>query len=193
MSPEPAASKQEVRRRGRNARRELNDRAERSSRIGGRIHSLDQYQNANSVCCYVHARYEVQTLGLIERRLRQQMPTFVPYCCGDQLRLFRLQEIGQLEIGRFGILEPLDSLRSDRAEVDVNGIELFLVPGVAFDLKCRRIGQGAGFYDRLLARCKDKTLVGLAFDCQVFSEITTEQHDISMDIIVTESRVIGHF
>ena len=190
MDSDGTIQKKEIRRRGRLARRELESRETRSRQIAQRIASLQAYQDANAVCCYVHSQFEVQTLDIIRDRLRNNQATFVPYCDGDQLRLFPLEEIEQLEIGRFGILEPLASLRSEATPVDVNNIAVYLVPGVAFDQKCHRIGQGAGFYDRLLVQLSGKTIIGLAFDCQVFPEITAQQHDIPMDFVVTESRII---
>jgi 5-formyltetrahydrofolate cyclo-ligase len=52
-----------------------------------------------------------------------------------------------LQIGRYGIREPLDRC----GELQLNRLDLMLVPGVAFDLRGRRLGRGKGFYDQLLA------------------------------------------
>jgi 5-formyltetrahydrofolate cyclo-ligase len=53
------------------------------------------------------------------------------------------------------------------------------------------MGQGKGYYDRLLATARaDAPLVALAFDCQIFDQIPVAEHDVFMDLVLTESRTI---
>ena len=53
------------------------------------------------------------------------------------------------------------------------------------------MGQGKGYYDRLLATARaDAPLVGMAFDCQVFDEIPVAPHDVFMDLVLTETRTL---
>jgi len=68
--------------------------------------------------------------------------------------------------------------------------DLFIVPGLAFDLHGHRVGRGGGFYDRLL---KDVSApkIALAFDFQVLAEVPHTLYDISMTTIVTEKRIIS--
>jgi 5-formyltetrahydrofolate cyclo-ligase len=68
--------------------------------------------------------------------------------------------------------------------------EVVFCPGLAFDLKGNRVGHGEGFYDRLLSLHMLSVKVGLAFDFQIFEEIETEEHDVKMDLIITEKRLI---
>ena len=54
----------------------------------------------------------------------------------------------------------------------------------------RRLGRGGGFYDRFLARTRDSAVrVGIAFDRQVIDEIPTQDHDVMVDIVITERRI----
>jgi 5-formyltetrahydrofolate cyclo-ligase len=68
---------------------------------------------------------------------------------------------------------------------------LMLVPLAAFDDAGNRIGYGAGYYDRAIARLRDKgitpRLVGVAFDCQQVEAVPFEPHDVPLDAILTES------
>lgn len=68
---------------------------------------------------------------------------------------------------------------------------LMLVPLAAFDARGQRIGYGAGYYDRAIAKLAEKgmrpTLVGIAFDCQEIEEVPSEPHDIKLDFVLTES------
>jgi 5-formyltetrahydrofolate cyclo-ligase len=74
--------------------------------------------------------------------------------------------------------------------VKPNELDLVMVPGTAFDPRGGRMGQGKGYYDRLLANARpDAPLVALAFECQVFPEIPVAPHDVFMDQVITEVKV----
>jgi 5-formyltetrahydrofolate cyclo-ligase len=73
---------------------------------------------------------------------------------------------------------------SEKVEPDV-----VLVPGVAFDEALNRIGYGVGYFDRFLKET-DALKVGICFDMQIVPCITTQPHDVRMDMVVTEKRVI---
>jgi 5-formyltetrahydrofolate cyclo-ligase len=91
-----------------------------------------------------------------------------------------------LEEGAFGILEPAEEL--PRAEP--SDIDLVLVPGVAFDAGCNRIGYGGCFYDNLLPLLRPDALkVGLAYDVQLVDEVPAEAHDVRLDFVVTPAAV----
>jgi 5-formyltetrahydrofolate cyclo-ligase len=85
--------------------------------------------------------------------------------------------------GKFGIREPGALCR----QVLPPGMDLILVPGVAFDLNGRRLGRGRGFYDRLLARLRS-VKCGVAFDPQIVSQIPAEEHDLRLDCLLTPTR-----
>jgi len=66
-----------------------------------------------------------------------------------------------------------------------------LVPGLAFDLLGGRLGRGRGFYDRLLREGLFHGIkVGYAWDWQLVDKVPCEQHDIRMDYIVTERKLL---
>jgi 5-formyltetrahydrofolate cyclo-ligase len=66
-----------------------------------------------------------------------------------------------------------------------------VVPGVAFDRSGRRIGYGKGYYDKTLHVLEGSgRLVAFCYDFQLFEEIVGEPHDVTMDIIVTETTVV---
>jgi 5-formyltetrahydrofolate cyclo-ligase len=69
-------------------------------------------------------------------------------------------------------------------------LNLVMVPGVAFDRRGARMGHGKGYYDKLLEHARpDTPLVALAFECQLFDEIPTAEHDVFMDKIITEKAI----
>jgi len=89
--------------------------------------------------------------------------------------------------GTWGIPEPHEGL----PEVAPRMIDAVVVPGSVFDVEGRRYGYGGGFYDTFLPRTKPGTpRVALAFEVQVVEHLVTEDHDLRVDVVVTESRTI---
>lgn len=90
-----------------------------------------------------------------------------------------------LVVGKFGIREASDV----SPEMELNQLDLVLVPGVAFDSHGRRLGRGKGFYDRLLAGVRG-TKCGVAFDEQLVNAVPVGPLDIPLNCIVTPTRWI---
>jgi len=72
---------------------------------------------------------------------------------------------------------------------DPKSVDLFIVPGLAFDRQGHRLGRGGGFYDRLL---KDVTVpkIALAFEFQVLAEVPYTSYDVLMTMVITETRIV---
>jgi len=90
-----------------------------------------------------------------------------------------------LQVGRFGIREP----RGSCVAIPSNGLDLVLVPGVAFDLQGSRLGRGKGYYDQLLQGFHGTTC-GVAFDQQIVRKIPVEPHDMCVNFVLTPTRWI---
>ena len=100
---------------------------------------------------------------------------------GARLVFHRWRPGVRLIPGRFGTLHP----ERDPIEPDV-----LLVPLLAFDRRGRRLGYGAGFYDRTLAALAGRRTIGCAFAVQEVAEVPVEAHDRRMDVIATEVGVL---
>ena len=92
-----------------------------------------------------------------------------------------------LEMGSYGILEPLLGLEHAKPE----DFDLLIAPGAVFDTNGFRIGYGGGFYDRYIKRLRHECpVIGLGFELQMVDRVPAEPFDKAVDIIVTENRVI---
>lgn len=173
------------------ARRALPDHAARSARIRERLLDYLGSRLPHPALLYLGARDEIDTAPLVQHWLAATGQVIVPYCLpGHQLGLFRLQDFSELTPGVYGILEPASDLRAER-EVSPQSIELAILPGVAFDLRGNRLGHGKGYYDRLLPHLRPQCRrIAMAFECQMVAEVPTEPHDIPVETIITEQRVI---
>ncbi len=167
------------------------DRLARSRRIWERVAALSCYLQARVVLGYMAFDHEVQTDGLMRQAIESGKQLALPMVQPDRqgMALYLIEDLERdVAPGYRGILEP----QSQRTRaVAPETLELALVPGVAFDLRGGRLGFGVGFYDRLLSRLpRDTPTVGLAFDFQIIPRLPSQPHDIMLDAIVTESRVI---
>ena len=70
-----------------------------------------------------------------------------------------------------------------------DALEVVCVPGIAYDTQGNRIGYGKGYYDKFL-KWRPATKIGIAFDVQIVDQLPDEKHDITMDVIITEKRMI---
>jgi 5-formyltetrahydrofolate cyclo-ligase len=89
---------------------------------------------------------------------------------------------GDLVEGKFGIMEP----KPTTAPVD--GLDLVIVPGVAFDLKGCRVGYGKGYYDRFLSM-QHSFSMGLAYSFQILDELPRGRFDRRIASVATESGI----
>lgn len=173
-------------------RRQQEDKDQLSRRIVGAFMSLPEYALADTVLFYVDVRSEVRTQIDLGLAIAAGKNVVVPWCNRiGELELFRLRDTNQLEVGMYGIPEPQQALRHlPENRVDVEELDLIMVPGVAFSHQGARIGHGKGYYDRLLQNARPETpLVGLAFECQLFESVPVAEHDVWMNRIVTENAV----
>lgn len=194
MTPSEEAirrKKQLLRAEVRSRRVALPDKELLSQAIWKRLVALPEYGRARRVVLYIGHRSEVRTWPFLGDVWLSGKQIVVPYCENGELTLFRLEHRDDLEPGMLGILEPrLELRRTDSREVCLEPSDLVVVPGVAFDRQGGRIGQGAGYYDRLLAQAPPGvTAVGIAFECQLVDAIPVLPHDVPMHKVVTEAAV----
>jgi 5-formyltetrahydrofolate cyclo-ligase len=144
------------------------------------------WREAGQVLVYVSTEFEIDTTPLIEAAWRADKrvcaPRVLPAQAGGMIAV-PIRSWGDLTPGFRSIPEPVGEV-----PVDPAGIDLILVPGLAFDGRGGRLGQGGGFYDRFLAdpavrahRC------GLAFEAQVVDRLDTDGHDQRVHSLATEA------
>jgi 5-formyltetrahydrofolate cyclo-ligase len=148
---------------------------------------LSVFLDATSVVLYAAIHGEVGTDLLCAQATAQGKAVLYPAMVGHALEFRQVVSLEEMVPGKYGILEPTPSSSVwEPAHVD-----LIVVPGVAFDLQGHRIGYGKGFYDRTLHTLEGcGRLYGLCYDFQLIEEIAAIPHDVRMDGVVTEHRVI---
>ena len=164
----------------------------KSLAIQQKLLALPEFVDRKTVAFYMSMGKEVQTSGMIRQAIGLEKRVLIPKVYREKAQFLwsEIRNIDQeVSQGTFGILEPKEHYLRVTPWKEV---ELVIVPGIAFDLKGRRIGFGKGYYDRMLARLEGTCLrIGLAFEVQIVPEIPQLKHDIPVQKLITEERVIS--
>jgi 5-formyltetrahydrofolate cyclo-ligase len=182
-------SKSQLRKRVLNVRNNMSkeDVKKNSNAIMDKITSLDIYKQSKVVFIYMDFKNEVMTSNLIKRMLSEKKRVVIPYTDSINTVLIpsEITKESDLKQNSFGYFEPKSIL-----PVNIEEIDLVIVPGVVFDKNLNRIGFGKGYYDKILNRLKPSAKkVALAHDFQVLEDIPAEEHDVKMDMIITEKNI----
>jgi 5-formyltetrahydrofolate cyclo-ligase len=145
------------------------------------------YVIANSfknVAIYMSIRNEVRMEYLIELNKSKKFDIFLPVCQKeDNIYFNKLEDSDFMEKDYFGISCPKNGKTISEKE-----IEVFFIPGLAFDVFGNRVGYGKGCFDRILGNTGESVFVGVSYEFQVIygDALESEASDVAMDFILTE-------
>ena len=143
--------------------------------------AFKEVQNADVILVYVSKAEEVDSHELIRFCLSQNKSVALPRCEGENLAFYLISQPGDLQLGKFGVLEPKPSCK----EAKVTGQSVCILPGLGFTKKGDRIGYGKGYYDRFLSEFPGKT-IGICYSLCQEIELPIEPHDKPVDLVITE-------
>lgn len=158
---------------------------ERSARICRKLLTLPCFLQAETVYFYYPLGKEVSLLPAAEAALDMGKQVGFPKTEGTYIRFYRLKSLQDVTEGRFHVMEPAGS------ELLTEPAPLILTPGLVFDEKRNRMGYGKGYYDRYGAEFPKAVRIGIAYELQMAERIAVDDHDLPMDAVLTEERLIG--
>ena len=163
-------------------------RKKKSRRIKKRLFSLKEFKKAHTILFYYSKGSEVETREMMEDALQKGKRVLLPKVRGRKIYLGEVTDLGKnVEKGSFGVLEPKETSKKTTPK----GIELVILPGIAFGLKGERIGYGKGYYDRFLRKIpREIPLVGLAYHFQIVDHIPIKKHDRIVFKVLTETQIL---
>lgn len=145
-------------------------------------------QSARSILFFAPLPDELDLWPALEETLAEGKIIALP-CFDVENQRYLARHVTNLHVelvpGHFGIREPGPAC----IEMPLAGLDLVLVPGVAFDLRGYRLGRGRGFYDRWLADYAG-TKIGVAFDGQIVKTVPAAKQDVRMDFVLTPTRCV---
>jgi len=187
----------ELRRDCREHRRALSaaEQLDHSLAFSDLAHREGLVRRAQRVAAYIGADGELDPAPLFpflqDSRKRLYLPVLRPH---PQLKLWFIRHPagGDLVVNRFGIPEP--PIKHHRICLPWV-LDVILLPLVAFDVHCNRMGMGGGYYDRTLAYLRRRRhwrrprLIGVAHECQRVERLSLNPWDVPLDAVITECRV----
>ncbi len=158
----------------------------RSAKAIERLLGLEQLRSASVVLAFASIGNEVSTSAFIEACFEAGQRVGLPRVVGDDLVLHEIAADTELVRGEFSVPEPPESTRILADEE----IDFALVPALAVDPRGHRIGYGGGYYDRLLPRLDGATTCAAVYDFQLIAEVPDLDFDATVELIVTDDRVL---
>lgn len=167
------------------------ERARLSTAAVRRLLALPEFGAARVIGGFVATRSEIDPAAALVAAQGRGATVLLPRVGQGvpRLRFHQVVAADDLRLGRYGILEPVASC----PEMPAEDIDLFLVPGLAFDRQGRRLGYGGGYYDELGAYLRASgrgMLVGFGYDFQLVESCPVEEGDVAIDCLVTDGRVV---
>jgi 5-formyltetrahydrofolate cyclo-ligase len=164
--------------------RDAHSREDDNRKITANVLDMLNATNVQSVFVYISIGNEVPTHALIDQLLTKGIMVSVPRLIDRQIMIaVEFPSWQNLRPGALGILAPQSSSPSP------GPIDTAIVPGLGFSVTGKRIGHGAGYYDRWLAGHPDTRRIGIAYEQQILPQIPTDDHDVEMDVLVTQGGV----
>ena len=162
-------------------------RKKQSLKVQKKLFSLPAFKKAKVVCFYVSLISEVDTTAMIDEALKKNKRVLVPRV-DRKSKSLSLHEIydrrTDLKKGSYGVMEPRSGHKVFKS---LEAVDCLIVPGIGFDKKNNRLGNGAGYYDRFLKKFGAEVFkIGLAFSFQVVARIPVENHDVAVDLVLTD-------
>ncbi len=148
-----------------------------SESICKKVCATQAYKAAKTVCLYLSAYKEVDTASLLAQ-CRQDGKIVALPVTDENGAITLYVDNGDYKKGNFSITEP-----SGDKTVDPQDVDIFILPGLAFDKSGNRLGFGMGCYDRLLSKTNGYK-IGICYAFQYIDALPTDAYDIKMDKII---------
>jgi 5-formyltetrahydrofolate cyclo-ligase len=159
--------------------------------IENRLFEFANFFEAQMVSLYISAVNEIPTENIIKKTLGIEKGVVFPVLTDSKnvIKLYRINNYGKdIVKNSKGILKPaIDRCK----EIALDDINVALIPGLVFDDKGGRIGRGDKFFTRLIGRLPETCRkISLAYEEQIVDQIQMESRKTSVDIIITDKKVI---
>lgn len=163
--------------------------SEKSRSACVRLSRQEEFHDAAVVMLYLNMPQELDVACITLRAWGEGKHVVVPKVNPDSRHMDAV-EIRSLDTdvapGAFGIREPISPQAWPLEEID-----LVIVPALAFDREGNRLGRGGGYYDRFLGDSRLRAIrCGICFDEQIVEDVPCDDHDVPMDMLVSEREVL---
>ncbi|KTW28049.1 5-formyltetrahydrofolate cyclo-ligase [Pneumocystis carinii B80] len=167
---------------------------------------LPEFKKSKSISIYLSMVHgEISTDEIIKHSHQMGKKIYVPFIDGSEMFMFYLHPTEDPSLfvkNKWGIPQPSKNTANGilREEaMDKNGLDLIIIPGIAFDRNLNRLGHGKGYYDKYLAKINHWSeknnrntplKIGLALNEQLVDTVPINSLDIKLDILLLQNQII---
>lgn len=163
----------------------LEERAQYSQVVAEKLMTLDVIKSAKNILSYAATYDEVDMDPFAKLKTDAKISYPISYAHGI-MKAFVPNSKDAWVIGKYDIKSPDEE---NSSLMNPEDIDVVIVPCVAFDETLKRLGHGAGYYDRYLPLCTKAKFICVAFEAQKLDNVVTDMYDHPMDVIVTEKKI----
>ncbi len=158
-----------------------------SNQICLRISTLECYQQATQIALYHAMTEEIDLTDLWHIACEDKKICYFPVLNDTgTLSFLPATPDTQFKKNKYGVLEP--NVAKDLV-IPIEQLDLIILPLLAFDFNCNRLGMGAGYYDRTLEQQSHSILLGAGYQFQRVNHLEADSWDIPLHGIVTQRAV----
>ena len=180
-------NKKELRKEFSHLRAEIRDKVSKDMDITERLLEEEKILEADNILLYASFGSEVDTYLLIDKLIEMGKNVALPICCSERSMTFHIiGSVADLHEGMYRISEPDNAL----PQPIITEKTVCIIPGLAFTEEGGRLGYGGGYYDKFIQENPHMTTIALAYEELIVDQLPLMQHDLRVDIIVTEERTV---
>ena len=180
-------NKKELRKEYSHLRAEIRDKVSKDLDITERLLEEEKIEEADNVLLYASFGSEVDTYLLIDKLIEMGKNVALPKCGSERSMTFHLIEsVADLHEGMYRIPEPDSAL----PKPVITDKTVCIIPGLAFTEEGGRLGYGGGYYDEFISENPDIFTIALAYEELIVKQLPLMQHDLVVNLIVTEERTV---
>ncbi len=180
-------NKQELRKEFSHLRAEVKDKVSKDMDITERLLEEEKIIDADYILLYASFGSEVDTYLLIDKLIEMGKKVALPKCGNERSMTFHLiGSVADLHEGMYRIPEPDSAL----PQPVITDKTVCIIPGLAFTEDGGRLGYGGGYYDAFILEYPHIYTIALAYEELIVDQLPLMQHDLTVDLIVTEERTV---
>ncbi|XP_076291134.1 methenyltetrahydrofolate synthetase [Lasioglossum baleicum] len=163
-----------------------------SKKLFEKLCATPQFQQSKKVSLFLSTPQEINTLPIVKYLFETKREVFVPTYKGlkmEMVKLLSMEEYENLPVTKWNIKQPNFDETKESA-LERGGLDLIILPGVAFTIDGKRLGHGMGYYDSFLnaylRQHRKPHLIAVAFNEQILDDVPTDENDVLVDLVLTE-------